>query len=90
MEPSKLFASRLVVTEQINNIPVHTVLVPVPVDVCEAASSNPGDECVLKGSVSSNAVRVAGNVVVNGKVSKCSLYFCHLCHHGTAFDILLF
>ena len=80
METSKLFPSRLVVTDGINSIPVTTVQGRDhgPNRVCQTGSSIQGDECVLQGSVNASAVRVAGNVVVNGKVRNClgSLFAC--------------
>lgn len=64
-QPSKLFASRLVIADEINSHNVNSIADPQNIEVCSQGS---GFDCDIQGSISTNIVRVGGNISVDGKV----------------------
>ncbi|XP_034243094.1 uncharacterized protein LOC117646301 [Thrips palmi] len=67
IDPSKLFASRLLITEQLNTHVASTASSLLSDGVCSV------DNCVIQGPVNVNFMKVAGNVVINGKVCNWNL-----------------
>lgn len=70
VDSSKLFASRLLITKQLNTHVADLALNILSDSVCGAAST---DKCVIQGPVNASVMKVAGNVVIDGKVCNWNL-----------------